>query len=1163
MLSMHKHWWGGCFCLLLLLMGLVDARLHAQSNQPNLPVLQPAPQHRGYPDTLLMGGYLLLVEAYDTGGTYDQPSGSYIGLNGLARMQFGCGGPVIINPLPIFTDAGTPDASPQSEAAIAGAAMGGQNALLLGSSALMNAQLKAPLVSGGIRVRFKNLTVKVTAPNVTKGTVTAGAAAYPSEVPLPVAPFNLPVASGFELKVSAFTLHPVNGVTVSAKLKLPSSLSSPDSCDGALLNLGKVAITPYCEFYKEYLTSDYGLFNIGSTTLAVRGQGFVVDFSTTQAYAPSGKANFWKGVALLQGESPGTPGDSVLSNIGYLQARYAYTQALVETNGFTANLTNNTPYSYTTAQPMGYTIKFQSANLTVFNSGIPHGSILNAFVTLPRTAVRQANDSTVQLQQANLNVHPSLNLTGVGVLPANTSLYWGDFVKAGGDFRKSFGVENIPSDVLLYFSAAARDPFLPIDAAGKTFKTPFTTLSLAALDSFGIQGATFKQFNGLVVNTPDIPGDWKPNDPAIPWSSTPIHFLLSGNQQRWLNVVTEGVHCSLAAEVRDKAAGYQLGDTAQPLYVGITPFETLRPDRNVSISINVQCVESAVIHCDFRSSLLLAAPTGDTIAFTNMVFTSTANNAGGKLSIGTDDSLAYWGLKLVPKPGFSSAGLVSVKTGQIILTAAGLAEEKHFAQPFWITWGEILANGSVGRLFFDFNSAGQQFDAFPFVHSAVALSPYSTAASVKPFLRVGGMIHFPFFGGDYLHIKDFYEPTLTAHPYDKRSIALSNESFGNFLSTDRSISGNWSDGLGIFDFNLDYASQAQDGFIGTGTSVLRNLLGGAIGSTLEMNRRGTCIRIGTNLLDQRSVHLGPVASITELTRIWGCVCIKNDGIENMVVGGEVAQATNVSIAARQGSYLSAVMQITPSLAKLTIDGMAYLSLAASLDVEVNGHMQLTMNFAEGFLEGEVSGKFRTAVGVAGPPAEVAGGSLEAKGQLNWHLGADFQEIQGAVELQVMGMAMTAGAAVGVSTGIGAGFYVGVNAPKSRAWILIGNDPRYNLNMMAMPNKLTGVYGFLHVQQGINLFVISGGYEFFVGLGAFVEPPAMTPVVVGNLGGRIHGEILGGLVSAAAYFNLQLILGVPRFGFEGTVGLEACVLWVFCGSVDITMGLNSEEGFYIR
>jgi len=186
--------------------------------------------------------------------------------------------------------------------------------------------------------------------------------------------------------------------------------------------------------------------------------------------------------------------------------------------------------------------------------------------------------------------------------------------------------------------------------------------------------------------------------------------------------------------------------------------------------------------------------------------------------------------------------------------------------------------------------------------------------------------------------------------------------------------------------------------------------------------------------------------------------------------------------------------------------------------------------------------------------------------MNWHLGIDFQDLQGMVALKVMG---TSG-----GTGVGAGFYIGKNAPKSRAWVLVGTDPRYALNTAALPNNLTGIYGSIHISQGVNLYIISGGYDVYLGLGAFVLTPAIAgalggilpapglPYVVGNLGGRIHGEILGGFVSAAAYFNLQVIGPYP-FSFQGTVGLEGCVLWVACKSVDITVGLNSAQGFFIR
>ena len=38
---------------------------------------------------------------------------------------------------------------------------------------------------------------------------------------------------------------------------------------------------------------------------------------------------------------------------------------------------------------------------------------------------------------------------------------------------------------------------------------------------------------------------------------------------------------------------------------------------------------------------------------------------------------------------------MSVRTGQIILSAAGLKEQRDCAEPFYLTWGELLADGEV------------------------------------------------------------------------------------------------------------------------------------------------------------------------------------------------------------------------------------------------------------------------------------------------------------------------------------------------------------------------------------------------------------------------------------------------------------------------------------
>jgi hypothetical protein len=101
-------------------------------------------------------------------------------------------------------------------------------------------------------------------------------------------------------------------------------------------------------------------------------------------------------------------------------------------------------------------------------------------------------------------------------------------------------------------------------------------------------------------------------------------------------------------------------------------------------------------------------------------------------------------------------------------------------------------------------------------------------------------------------------------------------------------------------------------------------------------------------------------------------------------------------------------------------------------------------------------------------------------------------------------------------------------------------------------------------------IFSGDIEIYAGAGAFTTAfgaeaygvPGVLHYVVGVGGVYLHGEILWGVVSASAWGELEIIGPYP-FAFEGTVGLKGCVLWVFCASVDLTVGLSSEQGFYIE
>jgi hypothetical protein len=104
--------------------------------------------------------------------------------------------------------------------------------------------------------------------------------------------------------------------------------------------------------------------------------------------------------------------------------------------------------------------------------------------------------------------------------------------------------------------------------------------------------------------------------------------------------------------------------------------------------------------------------------------------------------------------------------------------------------------------------------------------------------------------------------------------------------------------------------------------------------------------------------------------------------------------------------------------------------------------------------------------------------------------------------------------------------------------------------------VTGIYGYGQISFGVQWYIFGGGVEIFVGMGFF---GALPPAVRGQCGVHVYGEILGGLVSAEAW--AILLLHGPPFYFEGSFGLEGCVLWVICASIEVTAGFGS-DGFYL-
>jgi hypothetical protein len=288
-------------------------------------------------------------------------------------------------------------------------------------------------------------------------------------------------------------------------------------------------------------------------------------------------------------------------------------------------------------------------------------------------------------------------------------------------------------------------------------------------------------------------------------------------------------------------------------------------------------------------------------------------------------------------------------------------------------------------------------------------------------------------------------------------------------------------------------------------------------------------------------------------------------LQRATLSSELEKQDDANIALRAATYGRVEWMLTPNVTSVEVAGDMYLTILVGGNIQVTGRALFTVDRALDFVAGEVDGRFDTgtALGLS---------SVSANGQLNWHIGTlggdSYQSIQGKLAVNVVSV-------VAGSSSEG-GFYVGLNAPKAEAWVLATGGDKFKLNMAPLPVRLTGVYGYGKASTSINVWVFSGGMEVYAGLGGFMLSPAQVvdlgatstlspvglPFVVGNVGIHIWGEILGGLVGAGGWGDFNVIAPYP-FSFQGTIGLEGCVAWVVCGNVDVTAGLNSEDGLFVE
>lgn len=990
-------------------------------------------------------------------------------------------------------------------------------------------------LAAGFAVEFHDVTVSLAEAAAGRARIVDGSVTYPITGAGSRRPIEIVIA-GFTLVLSSLDLTPHRS-TATAEVRVPGDLSDAGSCAPATIDLGIIAMSPTCDFFIERLDDTFGPWLLGDTGMAIEGTGFALDLSTTVSHQP-GPAAFCA-LTLFAGTASGAHYIPEPCNTGYLRGDYTFANAVVVSSGFFGSIYLAAPVAFTALNPIGQKFAFDAGAMDVWYSRIVRGELKRGATEFPIDAVCAGKPgSPVTTPIAVVSVQPDLDLAGV-VDHGQGEVSWGELTHHGDEIVAWTGLAGRG---YLYLPAGAMASYSP--AAGGTFTGPMLSwapdASLAELEAHHAAGVTFFDFVDALVFSPDRPGG-RGNPIKLP------------RVQGWLRVGITGVDGALVTNLQLQKE--DLGDPVSTGYVGNQPF-VARLFGDDKMNLLAEFVSSAGYDSNFTGTMTIPVPCDiAALEFAQIKLTSTACLVGGDLHLPPAGvPLDSWGLMLVPTGSPTQAGVLSVRTGRVLLTAAGIAEPAHFARPFGLTWGEMLADGNLGELFLDHNSWGQRFDGLGFTPHEIALSKFDPLAA-DPYLGVFGAVLFPFFGLHQINVCDAKAGGGRFVTVPKAPITP------HAAPTALALSGTWHDvgsaPLAAFDcleMDVDYDVATQNGFVGTGSGEFGFLHSDPLDITVEIHDDATDIHISS--IQAHDLDVGVIARVGGMGQIEGCARIEGPTLKQISMYGvlEHSAAAGSIFGPKAGFETEINLTVTPTTLDFYAAGDVILS-AALVDLEASATVHLFFDFAMGVAEGELFGHVNCDAAVAG---------LSGDGQLTWHVSPTMQYLQGRLKVGVISPI--------VSGGLEGGFFIGNNVPKALAWVLDPTDSHFGMSRSILPATLTGVYGYGQASIGFNAYVLGGGVDIWAGAGAFSAPIAaggplapfagnpMLPFVVGACGIYVHGEILGGLVSASAWANLSLRGPLPTY-FEGTFGLRGCVLWVLCASVSVTAGVN-ESGFHL-
>ena len=874
---------------------------------------------------------------------------------------------------------------------------------------------------------------------------------------------------------------------------------------------------------------------IGETQCAITARDYTIDASLTSTL--SGVSD---DVSIMLPNVRVAPrsSSSVVSNTGYQQLELMGRNGVVTDKGLSVDMAltpiTNTRQLQRMTIPYGHEIAYTACAVRFVNSEIADGWFEGYLY--PDSLHRDSVASTNGIYARQNCVIDSTGSIRIIVSPSQ-----------GGAFSFRAGVYQGPT--------VFRGTISPMNGAKIYAQYPSTWVRPLRWEPFRMQKSQViherEPYAGILISDtcrPSLEILASRDVRNQPFTSTQF---LSGQ----LLLGAGGVHADLVySSVRDSimSSGFKLGRISDKRYraaqssfslMGIrgdtTNAKTPR-NRNYYMSLTSDAVTATRIAgtCTLPNNTL-------TFSVDQQPLTATLDAPASWIRLDSAQSTQNpWSIVILPEEGERTAGVMESGRGTVNLSGSRLHEPVHFTRPFTVRQLEFVADGTVGSSALDANTAGQEFDGFPYAPDAVILSPVPTPPGTTPYLASAGMVDIPFFGLKYVNITDAVSET-TERPFRGRRVTVARDTMYGLPKSDLVVAK--SDAMGEFAFTMGYDETGQDGFVGKGTADIEDE--GRMPGSLTVRRNSVCFAVKDESVWNAA---GPPYALLvgALKDRWACGCVEDDAFTTIGSGGRVVANGTVGGLLRSGVGGEVTRGRRHNVSTIWVQAAGMINMFVT-DIDGRFLFQGVTNDAEQSLRGTLHLNGTTSSMMGGVTIDAALDLYHRTRSSN-----DIWYAQGTARVVGQAAALMSGGYAELQGGV----FIGRGVPREQAWVLAADDARFKLRDEFLPSSLTGFYAYGGVRMQFDMTLVQGRSDVHYGVGGFMGS------LVTTAGVDLHGAIARGLIHASALVNLQAALG-SNSGLAGRTVLQGCVDTImfgkYCASVALSVSISERKGLVIE